>query len=107
MSAAALDLDRIIDERRLDRASIPFILVATLVLISDGFDLSAMGYVAPELARDWGLKPAAFVPAFSAGIIGMMIGGPLLGFLERFSISLHRSRRRRSSWRTPEASRGR
>lgn len=79
--STALDLDTVIDEQRLGGASILFVVVATLVLISDGFDLAAMGYIAPELARQWGLGPAAFVPAFSAGIIGMMVGGPLLGSL--------------------------
>lgn len=80
MSGAALDLDQVIDEQRLGRSAILLVVVATLVLVSDGFDLAAMGYLAPELARQWGLTPGAFVPAFSAGIIGMMIGGPLLGY---------------------------
>ena len=81
MTAGAPDLDAIIDGRRLDRAFVAFMIVATLVLVSDGLDLAAMGYLAPELAHQWDLRPAAFVPAFSAGIVGMMIGGPLLGFL--------------------------
>lgn len=76
-----VDLDAIIDGRRFDRASFVFVAVAMLVLVSDGFDLSAMGYVVPELVKQWHLSPAAFVPAFSAGIVGMMIGGPLLGYL--------------------------
>ena len=77
----SLDLDEIVDGQRLGPGVIPLILVALLVLVSDGFDLAAMGYLAPELVKQWGLTPAAFVPAFSAGIIGMMVGGPLLGFL--------------------------
>ena len=81
MSPAAIDPDALIDGRRIGPALIPSVLVATLVLVSDGYDLAAMGYLAPQLARQWHLAPTAFVPAFSAGIIGMMIGGPLLGFL--------------------------
>lgn len=79
--AGSLNLNEIVDGQRLGPASIPFVVMAVLIMISDGFDLSAMGYIAPELAKQWGLKPVAFVPAFSAGIIGMMIGGPLLGYL--------------------------
>ena len=81
MNGAALELDRLVDEQRVGLATILLVAVATMVLVSDGFDLAAMGYVAPELARHWGLAPGAFVPAFSAGIVGMMIGGPLMGFL--------------------------
>ena len=80
-SGGVLDLDAIVDGRRFDRGFAAFVIVATLVLVSDGFDLAAMGYLAPELAKRWSLPPGAFVPAFSAGIVGMMIGGPLLGFL--------------------------
>ena len=88
MSQAAIDLDTLVDGRRIGPALIPSVLVATLVLVSDGYDLAAMGYLAPQLARQWHLAPAAFVPAFSAGIIGMMIGGPLLGFLgDRYGAS--------------------
>ena len=68
-------------EPRFDARTLLLLLVATLALVSDGYDLAAMGYLAPELVRAWGLTPAAFVPAFSAAIIGMMIGGPLLGAL--------------------------
>lgn len=68
-------------EPRFDARTILLLVVATLALVSDGYDLSAMGYVAPELVRAWGLTPGAFVPAFSAAIIGMMIGGPLMGAL--------------------------
>ncbi len=73
------------DSWRLDGRTLLFLAIATLALVSDGYDLSAMGYVAPALGKSWGLAPAAFVPAFSAAIIGMMIGGPLLGVLgDRF-----------------------
>ena len=83
--SAALDIETVVDEQRTGWTLILVVFVAMLVLVSDGFDLAAMGYVAPELAREWGLTPGAFVPAFSAGIIGMMIGGPLMGFLgDRF-----------------------
>ena len=50
-------------------------------MASDGYDLASLGYIAPELLRQWHLPPTALVPAFSAGIIGMMIGGPALGVL--------------------------
>ncbi len=77
----SLDLNEAIDGQQLGWRSAPLICIAVLVLLCDGFDLAAMGYIVPELVKAWQLEPARFVSAFSAGIIGMMIGGPLLGLL--------------------------
>lgn len=82
---ASMDVYEVVDGQKIGRAAIIFTLVATLVLVSDGFDLAAMGYIAPALIEDWGITPAQLVPALSASIIGMMIGGPLAGMLgDRF-----------------------
>ena len=78
---SGLGLDELIDGQRLRGASILFILIAALATASDGYDLSSLGYIAPELLKQWHLHPTALVPALSAGIIGMMIGGPTLGML--------------------------
>lgn len=80
-SADALDIDAAIDGQPNWRAITPIIAVSLLTLICDGFDIAAMGFVVPELVKEWGLSPASFVSAFSAGIIGMMVGGPSLGLL--------------------------
>ena len=79
--SGALDLDAAIDGQQIGWHNAPLIGIALLVLLCDGFDLAAMGYIVPELVKDWQVKPAGFVAAFSSGIIGMMIGGPLLGLL--------------------------
>lgn len=80
-SPQALDLDELIDSQKNLRRLAPIICVAVLALLCDGFDLAAMGYIVPELVKEWQLAPAQFVSAFSAGIVGMMVGGPLLGLL--------------------------
>jgi AAHS family 4-hydroxybenzoate transporter-like MFS transporter len=51
------------------------------VLISDGFDLSVMGYVAPELAKVWHIAPHRLVGVLSAGIFGLLLGAPLLSLV--------------------------
>ena len=77
---AVIDLDEAIDGQRAGLHMAPLMIVALLALVCDGFDIAAMGYVVPELVKAWQLEPARFVSAFSAGIVGMMIGGPLLGY---------------------------
>ena len=60
------------------------------MLFLDGFDTQAIGYVAPALAKEWGLTKAALGPVFSAGLFGLMIGaltfGPLADRIGRKKI---------------------
>lgn len=58
----------------------------------DGMDVVIMSYIAPALARDWGVAPDAMGVVFSAGLAGMAIGGifiaPLADRLGRRKIIL-------------------
>lgn len=55
------------------------LLLCAAVLFIDGFDTQAIGYVAPDLARDWNLPRGALGPVFSAGLFGLMIGALIFG----------------------------
>ena len=82
---AALDLDDVIECQHFRPYTLGLLAVAALALVSDGFDLSAIGYVGPELVKQWHISATALVPVFSAGIIGLLLGAPLLGFIgDRF-----------------------
>jgi len=50
--------------------------VAVCVFINglDGFDVLAVAFTAPAIARDWHLSPVALGSLFSAGLIGMSVG---------------------------------
>jgi AAHS family 4-hydroxybenzoate transporter-like MFS transporter len=48
-------------------------------LVMDGFDVQAIGYVAPALIRDWGIRSADMAPVFGAGLLGLFLGSLLLG----------------------------
>ena len=56
----------------------PALLVVGLcfaINMVDGMDVVIMSYIAPALARDWGIAPDAMGVVFSAGLVGMAIGG--------------------------------
>ncbi len=85
VEAATFDTDEIVDGQRFGPRSILFLLTATLILVTDGFDLAAMGYIGPELLRERHWLPGDLVAIFSAGIVGLMVGAPVIGFLgDRF-----------------------
>jgi predicted MFS family arabinose efflux permease len=75
-----MDVNELIDGQAVQRSSIVFLIVATLAMIGDGFDLAVIGYVVPELVKQWGIAPKAFTVALTAGVIGLFVGGPLLGY---------------------------
>jgi AAHS family 4-hydroxybenzoate transporter-like MFS transporter len=48
------------------------------VVLMDGFDVQAIGFVAPALTEDWHIDPIALGPIFGAGLLGMLVGSMLL-----------------------------
>ena len=55
--------------------------LAFLAIMVDGFDLQAIGFVAPEIARHWSLPLSAFSMAFAATLMGTIPGAWLAGFI--------------------------
>src|ERR1700761_4740327 len=56
-------------------------LLCGLCLVMDGFDLQAIGYVAPALTRDWHIASSSMGPVFSAALVGVLIGSLLFSML--------------------------
>jgi MFS transporter, AAHS family, 4-hydroxybenzoate transporter len=52
--------------------------LCALCLILDGYDLQAIGFVAPALVREWGLRPGELGRVFGAALVGVMLGS--IGF---------------------------
>ena len=75
----AIDVADFIDRQPVGGFQFKLLLTCAAVLFLDGFDTQAIGYVAPALAREWGLTKGALGPVFSAGLFGLMIGALLLG----------------------------
>jgi MFS transporter, AAHS family, 4-hydroxybenzoate transporter len=77
--ASAVDVATFIDAQPVGAFQIKLLLICATVLFLDGFDTTAIGYVAPALAKELNLSRAALGPVFSAGLFGLMIGALLLG----------------------------
>ena len=77
--ASSLDVAAFIDAQPVGAFQVKLLLTCATVLFLDGFDTTAIGYVAPALAKEWNLARGALGPVFSAGLFGLMIGALLLG----------------------------
>lgn len=65
---------------RLDPRMALGLLFVMLGMFCDGYDLAALGFVAPELVSQWGIPASALVPAFTTSIVGLAIGSAVLGW---------------------------
>jgi AAHS family 4-hydroxybenzoate transporter-like MFS transporter len=77
--ALPVDVADFIDQQPVGGFQLKLLLSCAAVLFLDGFDTQAIGYVAPAVAREWGLSKGALGPVFSAGLFGLMIGALVLG----------------------------
>jgi AAHS family 4-hydroxybenzoate transporter-like MFS transporter len=78
-SLPVIDLVDFIDRQPVAGFHLRLLLICAAVLFLDGFDTQAIGYVAPALAKEWGLSKGALGPVFSAGLFGLMIGALVFG----------------------------
>ena len=77
--ASTVDVAAFIDAQPVGSFQIKLLLTCATVLLLDGFDTTAIGYVAPALAKEWHIGKAALGPVLSAGLFGLMIGALLFG----------------------------
>src|SRR4030088_3567658 len=77
--ASLVDVAEFIDQQPVGGFEILLLLTCAAVVFLDCCATQAIGYVAPALAREWGLTKGALGPVFSAGLFGLMIGALVFG----------------------------
>lgn len=77
----ALAPAEIIERGKLGAFQIRILLLCALAVVFDGFDVQAMGFVAPAIRQEWQVAPAVLGPIFSASLFGMVLGSLLLSAL--------------------------
>ncbi|MBX9296622.1 MFS transporter [Chromobacterium piscinae] len=80
-----VDLQHLIDSRRFSPYQWLVLALCFLIVVMDGFDTAAIGYIAPSLIADWGISRPALAPVVSAALFGLAVGAIFAGPLaDRF-----------------------
>jgi len=63
-----IDIAEVLDKREIGTFQTGIFVLCGLCLIMDGFDVQALGYLAPAIIKDWQLAPAQMGPVLSAAL---------------------------------------
>jgi MFS transporter, AAHS family, 4-hydroxybenzoate transporter len=76
MAAAArtVDIQTFLNEHPFSRFQWVIFALCFCVVLLDGFDTAAIGYIAPSLITEWGLDRPALAPVLSAALFGLAAG---------------------------------
>src|SRR5499427_1736808 len=77
----AIDISEAIDQSKVGAFQTGIFILCGLCLIMDGFDVQALGYLAPAIIKDWQLSPAQMGPVFSAALFGILFGSFLFSMI--------------------------
>jgi len=80
-ASRTIDVARVIDARRLGPFNYRLIALSWLITVFDGFDMMMISFTAPYMRDELGLSKPMLGNVFSAGLLGMMIGGFVLAWL--------------------------
>lgn len=74
-----LDVRAHINNRKMSRYQWLLLALCFLIVATDGMDVAIMGFLAPDIIREWGISRAAFGVVMSAAPIGLAVGALLVG----------------------------
>ena len=76
-----IDVQRFLNEHRFSPYQWAIFVLSFLIVLMDGFDTAAIGFIAPSLISEWGIDKPALAPVLSAALFGLAFGalgsGPL------------------------------
>jgi len=88
--ASVIDAQKLIDEHPFGRFQRLIFFMCFVIVMLDGFDTAAIGFIAPSLLTEWHLAKPDLAPVLSAALFGLAFGalvsGPLSDRVGRRSL---------------------
>ena len=86
-NARPVNVQTLLNENRFSGYQWMIFALCFFIVLLDGFDTAAIGYIAPSLIKEWGVTKPALAPVLSAALFGLAAGalsaGPLADRLGR------------------------
>ena len=76
-----VDIRKLVDDAPISGFQIRVLLLCALIVVIDGYDGSAIGFVGPSLLKDVHMPPAMLGTIFASSGFGMLVGALSLGYL--------------------------
>jgi AAHS family 4-hydroxybenzoate transporter-like MFS transporter len=74
MESRVLDVQGFLDEQPFSATQRIIFALCFVIVLLDGFDTAAIGYIAPSLITEWGVSRPALAPVLSAALFGLAAG---------------------------------
>ena len=85
MTQAIVDVTEVLDRQKITRFNVGLLILAFLVMMTDGYDLGATAFAGPGLIKEWGLRGPELGVLLSSSLAAGFFGPPILGYLaDRF-----------------------
>lgn len=78
-ASGVVDVQEFLNNHRFSGFQWTIFLLCFLVVLLDGFDTAAIGFIAPSLIKEWGVSRPALAPVLSAALFGLAAGALLSG----------------------------
>jgi MFS transporter, AAHS family, 4-hydroxybenzoate transporter len=83
----AIEVSNWINSRKTSSLQILVLVLCAATVAIEGFDAQNIGYLAPDIIRDWQVPPHDFTIVFVSGLVGLLVGclciAPLADWLGR------------------------
>jgi AAHS family 4-hydroxybenzoate transporter-like MFS transporter len=76
-----VDIAEVLDRSNISPFQIGIFILCGLCLIMDGFDVQALGPIAPAIIKEWNVPMAQMGPALSAALLGILVGSILFSMI--------------------------
>src|SRR3954470_6520640 len=75
----SVDVQSFLNEHRFSGFQWLIFGLGFVIVLLDGFDTAAIGFIAPSLLKEWGIEKSALGPVLSAALFGLAGGALFAG----------------------------